>query len=197
MPSDHDDIEAAIVRVRAGDREAFRVVIAACEGQLRALVAAILPNLSTVDDVVQKTLVVAFYRLDQYQAGTSFMAWVATIARYQALNERRRLLAESQTLLEHQPGWRGCDTAAARDSLGSGRVLRAGTDGRGDRPVASPPRRLVGLVAARRARCQFFARASGLLEQLANACSDRTGLGIVGGLWTAAFPKAKSNRRLV
>ena len=94
MPSDHDDIEAAIVRVRAGDREAFRVVIAACEGQLRALVAAILPNLSTVDDVVQKTLVVAFYRLDQYQAGTSFMAWVATIARYQALNERRRLLAE-------------------------------------------------------------------------------------------------------
>ena len=91
---DHDGIEAAIVRVRAGDREAFRVVIAVCEGQLRALVAAILPNLATVDDVVQKTLVVAFYRLDQYQAGTSFIAWIATIARYQALNERRRWLAE-------------------------------------------------------------------------------------------------------
>lgn len=91
---DQDGIEAAIARVRADDREAFRDVIVACEGQLRALVAAILPNLSTVDDVVQKTLVIAFYRLDQYEAGTSFMAWVATIARYQALNERRRWLAE-------------------------------------------------------------------------------------------------------
>ena len=91
---DHDGIELAITRVRGGDREAFRVVITACEGPLRALVAAILPHLSAVDDVVQKTLVIAFYRLDQYQAGTSFMAWIATIARYQALNERRRWLAE-------------------------------------------------------------------------------------------------------
>ena len=97
MPSptpDHDGIEQAITRVRGGDREAFRVVITACEGSLRALVAAILPNLSTVDDVVQKTLVIAFYRLDQYHAGTSFMAWIATIARYEALNERRRWISE-------------------------------------------------------------------------------------------------------
>ena len=96
MPSttNDDGIDQAIVRVRNGDREAFRVVIAACEGQLRMLVAAILPQLAAVDDVVQKTLVIAFFRLDQYESGTSFMAWVTTIARYQALNERRRWLAE-------------------------------------------------------------------------------------------------------
>ena len=58
------------------------------------IVAAILPQVGAVDDVVQKTLVVAFFRLEQYELGTSFMAWVTTIARYQALNERRRWLAE-------------------------------------------------------------------------------------------------------
>ncbi len=89
-----DPIDQAIVRVRAGDREAFRTVITACEAPLRVLVAAILPQVAAVDDVVQKSLVTAYFRLDQYTVGTSFMAWVATIARYQALNERRRWLAE-------------------------------------------------------------------------------------------------------
>jgi RNA polymerase sigma-70 factor, ECF subfamily len=88
------EIDQAIARVRAGDREAFRDVIAACEAHLRMIVAAILPQVGAVDDVVQKTLVVAFFRLEQYELGTSFMAWVTTIARYQALNERRRWLAE-------------------------------------------------------------------------------------------------------
>jgi len=89
-----DEIDQAVTRVRAGDREAFREVIAVCEAHLRMIVAAILPQVGAVDDVVQKTLVVAFFRLDQYELGTSFMAWVTTIARYQALNERRRWLAE-------------------------------------------------------------------------------------------------------
>jgi RNA polymerase sigma-70 factor (ECF subfamily) len=88
------EIDQAIVRVRAGDKDAFREVIAACEAHLRLIVAAILPQVGAVDDVVQKTLVVGFFRLDQYELGTSFMAWITTIARYQALNERRRWLAE-------------------------------------------------------------------------------------------------------
>jgi RNA polymerase sigma-70 factor (ECF subfamily) len=92
--AEEEEIDRAIGRVRSGDREAFRIVIAACERPLRLLVAAILPQVSAVDDVVQKTLVIAFFRLGDYQTGTSFMAWVATIARYQALNERRRWLAE-------------------------------------------------------------------------------------------------------
>ncbi len=88
------EIDQAIAQVRAGDREAFRTVIAVCESHLRMIVAAILPQVGAVDDVVQKTLVVGFFRLDQYELGTSFMAWITTIARYQALNERRRWLAE-------------------------------------------------------------------------------------------------------
>jgi RNA polymerase sigma-70 factor (ECF subfamily) len=89
-----EEIDQAIALVRGGDRDAFRIVIATCEAHLRMVIAAILPQVGAVDDVVQKTLVVAFFRLEQYQLGTSFMGWVTTIARYQALNERRRWLAE-------------------------------------------------------------------------------------------------------
>jgi RNA polymerase sigma-70 factor (ECF subfamily) len=89
-----EEIDRAVLRVRAGDRDAYRTVVAACEARLRIQVAAILPQVAAVEDVVQKTLVIGFFRLDQYRIGTSFMGWISTIARYQALNERRRWLSE-------------------------------------------------------------------------------------------------------
>ncbi len=88
------EIDAAIRRVRAGDRDAFRTVIACCETRLRVAVAPMLPDSATVEDVVQQAFVAAFRKLDQYQTGTGFMSWIATIARYEALNERRRWMTE-------------------------------------------------------------------------------------------------------
>jgi RNA polymerase sigma factor (sigma-70 family) len=90
----HEEIDRAVLRVRSGDHDAFQGIIALCERPLRVVVAAIVPRVEIVDDVVQKSLVIAFFRLDQYEIGTSFLAWIAVIARYQALNERRRWLNE-------------------------------------------------------------------------------------------------------
>ncbi len=87
-------IDQAVLRIRDGDNDAFRLIISACEAHLRMITASILPQIGLVDDVVQKTLVVAFFRLDQYQIGTSFLGWITTIARYQALNERRHYYAD-------------------------------------------------------------------------------------------------------
>jgi RNA polymerase sigma-70 factor, ECF subfamily len=87
-------IDAAITRVRAGDRDAYRDVIEACETRLRLVVAGVLPDSSLVEDVVQQAFVLAYTKLEQYQTGTGFIAWIATIARYEALNERRRWLSE-------------------------------------------------------------------------------------------------------
>jgi RNA polymerase sigma-70 factor (ECF subfamily) len=87
-------IDDAVGRVRLGDREAYREVIEACEARLRLVVAGVLPDGSLVEDVVQQAFVLAYTKLDQYQRGTGFIAWVATIARYEALNERRRWLSE-------------------------------------------------------------------------------------------------------
>ena len=89
-----EEIDLAVRRVRAGDREAYRTVIETCETRLRLVVAGILPNSATVEDVVQQAFVLAYTKLDQYQTGTGFMAWLATIARYEALNERRRWVNE-------------------------------------------------------------------------------------------------------
>ena len=89
-----EEIDAAVHRVRAGDREAYRAVIETCETRLRLVVAGILPNSAAVEDVVQQAFVLAYTKLDQYQTGTGFMAWLATIARYEALNERRRWVSE-------------------------------------------------------------------------------------------------------
>jgi RNA polymerase sigma-70 factor (ECF subfamily) len=89
-----EEIDLAVRRVRAGDREAYRAVIETCEMRLRLIVAGILPNPAAVEDVVQQAFVLAYAKLDQYQTGTGFMAWLATIARYEALNERRRWVNE-------------------------------------------------------------------------------------------------------
>lgn len=87
-------IDEAVARVRVGDREAYRAVIEICEARLRLVVAGVLPDSSQVEDVVQQAFVLAYTKLEQYQSGTGFIAWIATIARYEALNERRRWLSE-------------------------------------------------------------------------------------------------------
>lgn len=87
-------IDEAVAKVRAGERDAYRAVIEACETRLRLVVAGVLPDSSLVEDVVQQAFVLAYTKLDQYQSGTGFIAWIATIARYEALNERRRWLSE-------------------------------------------------------------------------------------------------------
>jgi RNA polymerase sigma-70 factor (ECF subfamily) len=87
-------IDTAVRAVRNGDREAFRAIIEACETRLRVCVAPLLPDPSSVEDVVQQAFVTAYRKLDQYQVGTGFINWIVTIARYEALNERRRWLSE-------------------------------------------------------------------------------------------------------
>ena len=87
-------IDAAVQAIRQGDREAYRVIIEACETRMRVRVAPLLPDQSTAEDVVQQAFVTAYRKLDQYQVGTDFMGWIATIARYEALNERRRWFNE-------------------------------------------------------------------------------------------------------
>jgi RNA polymerase sigma-70 factor (ECF subfamily) len=45
---------------------------------------------STAEDVVQEAAVLALEKLDQFEAGTNFRAWMAQMVRYVALNHSRR-----------------------------------------------------------------------------------------------------------
>ena len=83
--ADHE-IDRAVERCRAGEREAFREIVKRTAVLLRAYVSFFLSEADIVDDVVQDVYV----RIH----GTDFLAWVKTKARYAALAERRRLQRE-------------------------------------------------------------------------------------------------------
>jgi RNA polymerase sigma-70 factor, ECF subfamily len=85
-PADLDD---AIARARAGDPEAYGRVIAAVQGEVRAVVAAIVPRRSLSEDAIQEVFVTGWRKLGDYRAGSDPVAWFKAIARNIALNARR------------------------------------------------------------------------------------------------------------
>jgi len=84
------DIDSAVRKVREGDLEAYRDVIALSETKVRIVLAAILPEPAMVEDLLQEVFTNAYFKLGDYQSGSDFFSWIKEIARNLALNERRR-----------------------------------------------------------------------------------------------------------
>jgi RNA polymerase sigma-70 factor (ECF subfamily) len=80
-----------IRRAREGDLAAFEEIVRRFEGAVRGWVVAHCPPGGDCDEVAQKTFIAAFTRLGEFQEGTSFGAWLFTIARYQLMTEATRL----------------------------------------------------------------------------------------------------------
>lgn len=89
----YDDslIDDALQRVSRGETAAFEVILRRFERPLRAWLAAHVPLGVDVDEIAQRSFVAAFSRLNEYQPGTKFSAWLFTIARYQLRTETTRL----------------------------------------------------------------------------------------------------------
>lgn len=90
-------LEAAIRAVRAGDVEAFEVVLRRFQEPLRAYFARRSPASAAPDDLAQNAFVTAFVRLDTYQGG-DFGAWLFGIAR----NLLRRSWDEAGRTVRHR-----------------------------------------------------------------------------------------------
>lgn len=60
------------------------------EEQCRAFLRTQLASWDEVDDVMQETSLVAWRKFGQFTPGTSYLNWLFTIARFEALNHRRR-----------------------------------------------------------------------------------------------------------
>ena len=86
------DLDELVRRAREGDRDAYRGIVERCEAGVRVVAAAILPDADAVQDVAQEAFVTAYGRLLQYELGTDFVAWLKTITRNVAMNERTRHL---------------------------------------------------------------------------------------------------------
>ena len=113
------------------DDKRDRVVKAAleCRTELMAYARSLLGNYAAADDVLQETLLVVFKKFDQFQEGTSMLAWCRSIVRIEVLrakqrHQRERTLAErllddaiDAAFDEFQTARRHDNAASWRDAL--------------------------------------------------------------------------------
>jgi RNA polymerase sigma-70 factor, ECF subfamily len=89
--NDNVIIDDAIRRIRADDQSAFEVIIRRYERPLRAWLAAQAPPGIDIDEIAQRSFVTVYTKLDSYQLGTDFGAWLFTVARFQLKTETTRV----------------------------------------------------------------------------------------------------------
>jgi RNA polymerase sigma-70 factor (ECF subfamily) len=76
-----EEIEGIIERVRGGDRAAYAAVVREYQHEIWRVAAYALRGRSETEDLVQQAFVVAYHRLDRYERGRDFGAWLRGIAR--------------------------------------------------------------------------------------------------------------------
>ncbi len=91
-PGPETGYDGLVTMVLGGDLQAYRQVVERCEAKVRVILAAMLPDQESVDDLAQEVFVTAYSKLGDYRSGTDFEAWIKAITRNLALNERRRWL---------------------------------------------------------------------------------------------------------
>jgi RNA polymerase sigma-70 factor (ECF subfamily) len=74
----------------AENRQRFGELAAENHARVRNYLRSIGVSSSSIDDIAQEALVIAYHRFDNYEADTSFSAWVNTIARNLIWNDRRK-----------------------------------------------------------------------------------------------------------
>jgi RNA polymerase sigma-70 factor, ECF subfamily len=89
--STEQKIDDAVRRVSRGDASAFEVIVRQFEKPLRAWLAAHAPPGVDVDELAQQSFIAAYTNLKQFSLGTSFGAWLFSIAKYQLRTETTRL----------------------------------------------------------------------------------------------------------
>jgi RNA polymerase sigma-70 factor (ECF subfamily) len=124
MDKDQQDnrVDAALARVRAGDREAYLIVVEAVQHEVRCAIAAHADSAELVEEILQRTFVTGFEKLAQYRGEGDFSAWLKAIARNHLRQEwrsRERLAAFDQdavTALIAQAEAAELDAASAADT---------------------------------------------------------------------------------
>ena len=90
-------------RVLQGDRSAFEALVTAHLDRVRAVAGSVVPDQEALDDVVQETFLRAYRRIGQLADARTFPAWVARIARNEAISWHRRRKRRAQVPLESLP----------------------------------------------------------------------------------------------
>jgi DNA-directed RNA polymerase specialized sigma24 family protein len=78
---EHERIDEAVRDVLAGRVDAYRELIALAEGRVRLVLASLLPDPASLDDLAQEVFLHIHDRLREYKPGSDFLAWAREIAR--------------------------------------------------------------------------------------------------------------------
>jgi RNA polymerase sigma factor (sigma-70 family) len=98
------EADAELVRrVLQGDRAAFEALITAHMDRVRAVAGSVVPDQEALDDVVQETFLRAYRRIGQLADLRTFPAWLARIARNEAISWHRRRKRRAQVPLDSLP----------------------------------------------------------------------------------------------
>jgi RNA polymerase sigma-70 factor (ECF subfamily) len=87
VPASDEDVVAAF---RAGQREAFGVLLRRYERELYGYLRRYLGDASLADDVFQNTFLQVFLKIETFEAGRPVRPWLYTIATHQAIDALRR-----------------------------------------------------------------------------------------------------------
>ncbi|NEU27341.1 RNA polymerase sigma factor [Paenibacillus polymyxa] len=110
IPGDPKDkysqIELAVERVKAGEQQAYEIIIRQFERQMYTYCFYILKNHEATEDAVQDIFIRAYENLHQYSKQTSFSAWLYKMAYHHLMNIKRkhsRWLKLVQQVKEQEP----------------------------------------------------------------------------------------------
>lgn len=86
-----NDLRQLLAQVARGDRAAFAKLYDVVSGRLFGIIGRILPRAELAEDALQETFIRIWQRASSYdETIASPMAWMATIARNQAIDLKRR-----------------------------------------------------------------------------------------------------------
>jgi len=84
--------EPADMPARDGSDRSERFVLqfVRAEPALHAYILSLLPNWADAEEVLQQTGLILWRKFDEFEAGTNFLGWACKIARFEALNFRKK-----------------------------------------------------------------------------------------------------------
>lgn len=117
-PAQSSDETVLVRAAQVGDHDAFAALLDAHLPHVRTFLALKAPVPQLVDELAHDTFVFAFRRLNKFQPGTSFRAWVRAIA-WNLLRAEVQRFAREQVQQEKFAAWQLAEFSAASENTPS------------------------------------------------------------------------------
>lgn len=81
----------------ASSQEEIVAHITGCQSSLYAYILSLIPNPQRAEDLLQETNLVLWRKRDEFEPGTSFIAWACQVAYFNVLGFRRKMARDRHT----------------------------------------------------------------------------------------------------